>query len=94
MVNKFTREQVSKDLLRILRELHLNAEISEESQYGVDIIIEDEVKALQYYAIRIQLEKLGYLIVDFSLEDCVKAENVRDTVEAIWNDVKYDYCNN
>jgi hypothetical protein len=91
MPYKYKREQVAKLIVGILQKLHFNPEITEESKYGVNIIIDDKVKGLCYYAIVIHLEELGYLTTNFSLEDCTQAESVWDIVNAVWNDVKYDH---
>lgn len=81
------REEVSEQVLTVLRGLHFDIYIDEESQYGVDIQLDETAKSLYYYAIRLSLEKLGYKFFSFSPEDCQKAERVQDIIDAVWRDI-------
>ena len=90
MTGKYNREQISELIVGILRELHFRQDIHEGSRYGEDLVVDESVKKLYYYAIALHLEKLGCLLVDFSPNDCEKAESVKDIVDAVWNDIKDD----
>ena len=90
MTGKYTREQISGLILDILRGLHFRQDITEESRYGVDLLVDEGVKTLTYYPIVMHLQKLGCILVDFNSMDCEKAESVKDIVDAVWNDLKDD----
>lgn len=81
------RDEVSELVLDVLRGLHFDREVNEESQFGVDILLDEKARRLYYYALRIHLEKLGYVFCNFSVEDCEKAESVKDIVDAVWRDL-------
>lgn len=81
------REEVSDLVLTVLRGLHFDIYIDEESQFEVDVVLDEKARSLYYYAIRIHLEKLGYEFFSFSPEDCQKAERVQDIINAVWRDL-------
>lgn len=87
---RLTREDISKLVLDATRRLHFNPSITEESRYGIDLVQDNKLKDLYYYALRIELENLGFVFRDFSPEDCVKANSIKDVVDAIWEDTEQD----
>jgi hypothetical protein len=90
MMTRIYQEQVSNLVVDIFRRLHRNDTLTEDSQFGTDILLDENVKQLYYYAIRLELERMGYIIVDFSPEDCVRAETIHDIVEAVSAELQGD----
>jgi hypothetical protein len=88
MVDTYNREQISELVVGILRELHFRQDISEESRYGEDLVIDEGVNKLYYYAIVLHLQKSGLILNNFSVEDCERAETVTDIIDAVWSDIK------
>lgn len=86
--NTIQREDISKIVLEATRRLHFNHELTEESQYGIELTSDKKLKELYYYALRVDLEKLGYTFSSFQPEDCVEATTIKDIVDAVWNDLK------
>lgn len=84
------REEISDLVLTVLRGLHFDTYVDGGSEFGVDILLDRGARSLYYYAIRMQLEKLGYEFFDFSPEDCQKAERVQDIIDAVWRDLGSD----
>jgi hypothetical protein len=83
MAGKYTREQISDLVVRLLRELHFRQDITEDSHYGEDILADAGVKKLTYYAVVMRVQQLGGVLIDFNAADCDNAESVRDIVEAV-----------
>jgi hypothetical protein len=41
--------------------------------------------------VRLCLENSGYVFSNFNLEVCIKAETIKDVVDAVWNDLESTY---
>jgi hypothetical protein len=81
------RQDVSDAVLAVIQSWHFDTPITEEMQFGVDLPLDKKAKGLYYYAIRLSLEKLGYVFCDFKAEDCEGAETIGDIIDAVWDDV-------
>jgi hypothetical protein len=90
MSTRMSQEQVSEVVVDLFRGLHQNESLDENSRFEVDIFLDKNVKKLYYYAIRLELERMGYILVEFSPEDCVRAETIRDIVQAVWAELQGD----
>lgn len=82
-----TRQEVSSAVLQIVQGWHFDQKIREDTAFGDDIPLEGRAKGLYFYAIKIRLEKLGYDLFNFKLEDCENARTIGDIVEAVWEDI-------
>lgn len=81
------RKDVSKAVVKVIQGWHFDTAISEETEFGSDLPIDNKAKGLYYHAIRISLEKEGYDICNFNPEDCEAARTIGDIVDAVWDDV-------
>jgi hypothetical protein len=89
-MTRMSQEQVSELVVDLFRGVHVNDTLTEDSQFGQDIPLDAKLKKLYYYAIRLELERMGYILVDFSPEDCMRAESIHDIVESIWAELQED----
>lgn len=89
-MSRMSQEQVSDLVVDLFRGVHLNDTLTEDSRFGRDILLDENLKKLYYYAIRLELERMGYILVDFSPEDCMRAESIHDIVESIWAELQED----
>jgi hypothetical protein len=87
MAKTLERKDVSGLVLKIVQGWHFDTEVTEDTDFSIDIPIDSKVKGLYYYAIRINFEKLGYQFCDFSPADCEAAETIGDIVDAVWADL-------
>jgi hypothetical protein len=87
MTKTLERKDVAELVLKVIQGWHFDTEITEETDFEIDVPIDAQAKSLYYYAIRISLEKLGYEFCDFSPKDCEEASTMRDIVDAVWSDL-------
>ena len=73
--NTIQREDISKIVLDITRRLHFNPELTEESLYGIDLTSDEKLKDLYYYALKTNLEKLGYTFSSFPTRRLHRSHN-------------------
>ncbi|HEX6190596.1 MAG TPA: hypothetical protein VFZ40_21270 [Pyrinomonadaceae bacterium] len=86
MRTKINREEIAAAVVEVIQGWHFDIQITENTDFAIDIPIDKATKGLYYYAIKISLEKLGYSFCDFSPKDCEDAETVKDIVDAVWDD--------
>jgi hypothetical protein len=87
MAKTLERKDVAELVLKVVQGWHFDAQITEDTDFEIDIPIDAQAKSLYYYAIRISLEKLGYEFCDFSPKDCEEAKAIKDIVDAVWSDL-------
>ena len=87
MTKTLERKDVAELVLKVIQGWHFDTEITEETDFEIDVPIDAQAKSLYYYAIRISLEKLGYEFCNFSPQDCENAKTIRDIVDAVWEDL-------
>jgi len=87
MKGQITRKDVSEAVVQVIQGWHFDLHITEETDFEIDIPIDNKAKGLYYYAIRIKLEKAGYEFSTFKPEDCENARTIRDIVNAVWDDL-------
>lgn len=81
------RSDVAELVIGVVQGWHFDIQITEDTDFSIDIPIDTRTKGLYYYAIRIKLEKLGYEFNHFSPKDCEEAKTIRDIVDAVWEDL-------
>jgi len=86
MRTKLERKDVAGIVLEVIQGWHFDTRITEDTDFIVDIPIDNRAKGLYYYALKIHLEKLGYPLSDFSVQDCENAETIKDMIDAVWDD--------
>ena len=85
-----SRKDIADAVIKVVQGWHFDTIITEETNFEIDIPIDKKVKGLYYYAIRLNLEKLGYEFTDFKPEDCENAATIRDMIDAVWKDLDPD----
>lgn len=81
------RKDISDLVLKVIQGWHFDSEITEDTDFSIDIPIDPGAKSLYYYPIRLKLEELGYEFFSFSPKDCEEAETIGDIVDAVWEDL-------
>ena len=76
-------ETVATFVVDLLRRLHLSETINENSEFGVDINTDENLRTLYYYAIVIELESKGYKVHMLTPEACTRALTVQDIIDNI-----------
>ena len=84
----YSRDDVSGIVVDVLRQLHDDETITEESVFSRDIKVDDFAKRLYYFPIKMSVEKIDCMLKEFSPDDCERARKVKSIVDAVWKDVR------
>jgi hypothetical protein len=86
MACSLTRAEVSDRILIVLRTVHRDDTISEETTFGRDLDVDDLAKELYYYPIKMTVEQIGCVMgKSFSPDACRKARKVSGIIKAAWD---------
>lgn len=76
-------ETIAALVLDLFRRLHGNERINQDSEFGVDLDVDENVRTLYYYAILIEFKSKGYWVHMLTPETCSTASKVQDIIDNI-----------
>lgn len=89
MACNYTRKDVSRLVLEVLRHIHDRPSIVEATVFGPQGINADAAfRRTYFFPIKMSVEKVDCILRNFSPADCENAETVGDIVDAVWDDLK------
>ena len=86
MACSYTKTEVSEIVVEVINKLEHREDISEESEFGSDIMADEFARELYFSPIKTNVEKEGCSLNNFSTSDCAQAKKVQDIVDAVWKD--------
>jgi hypothetical protein len=89
MACNYTRKDVSRLVLEVLRHIHDRPTIVEATVFGPQGINADPTfRRTYFFPIKMSVEKVDCILKSFSPSDCENANSVADIVDAVWDDLK------
>lgn len=79
---------MSAIVVDVLRRIHRDETITEHSVFGEDIVVDEYLKRLYYYPIKVSVETIECRLTVFGPDACERARKVKSIVDAVWADLR------